>query len=116
MRKKGVKLVAISMTLLLSISGIVLGEESNIVAIGETGLTNTVNETGKQNSTNIANVTQMDETPLSTSEGLGIPEETYPPSDEDEHARPVETSESPGFGSVLSIVVLLSTIYMTRRR
>lgn len=116
MRKTAIKFMILSITLLLSISSIALGESDSVTAIGDIGGTNTANTTST-NTNNVAiNETQIGETPVSTSEDLTVAEDTYPPSETGDNEKPVETPKSPGFESVALIMVLLSAIYIIRRR
>lgn len=97
--KKIIKLGILSMILLVSMSGIVLGAIGNIAVVGTTG---------NVAITEPADTTTITETPVDTS----VPTDTYPSTPQ----IPATTPKSPGFEFVVSAIVLLSAIYIIRRR
>ncbi len=144
MRKNLMKLVVLSVILLVSMSGIVLGALNNTTgAIGNNTNTTKVNITGASTGTTTVNVTKtpivtaistpvnVTKTPTVTAistpvnqititpSKTSVPEkavETYPPSKTSTPVNPAGIPKSPGLGFVISVIVLISAVYMTRRR
>lgn len=117
------KLIVLSIVLLVSISGTVLGYANYTTNDDENG---TINVTGKSTDTNTVNTTATDtdvqETVVSTPEEVAGIAESTPETAESTYQRettvpekPVQTPKSPGFGSVVSVVALLLAIYIGRK-
>jgi cell division septation protein DedD len=123
MRNTAIKLMVLSLILLVSMSSTVLGYGSYATnppdANGTPVNGGTIDVTGTPTIANAANVavteTGIQETIVATPEVVvtteSTPEETSAP------IEPVKTPpKSPGFGSVLSVVGLLSAMYIAKRR
>lgn len=123
MKKTSIRFVVgvLAITALILMSGTVLANSS----VNATNGTNATNATGTANvTTNETNVTSTTALPTETVEEGSTaiqPEESEPSSDGDKKvvstgAKPEKTTpnESPGFESILAIVVILSTIYILR--
>lgn len=137
MKKAAIKLTILSIILLVSISGIVLGavydntnvstENSTYVTTNTTNVTeqqtvsdvvsNTTNLTEEQSAADNANVTTTDsgieETVEATPEGVA---DTIPAPQETSVPQPVQTKKSPGFESVGAVALLLLAMYVSKRR
>jgi len=123
MKKTAIKLMILSTILLVSMSSIVLGEIGDVAATETIG---DVNMTGGPTDTNTVDMTTVEtpieETPSETDiieetpSDTDIPEDTSSPSETSIPEEPVETPKSPGFGSMISAIVLLSVVYIIRRR
>jgi hypothetical protein len=121
MRNTSIKLVILSIILLVSASGTVLGY-ANYTTNGTANSTvkTTVNVTGAPTVTNTANATVtatvVKGTTVSTPEKVVTTAESTYPQDTSVPKTPVPTPKSPGFGSVVSICVLLLAMYMGKRK
>lgn len=121
MRKITIKLMILSIILLVSISGTVLGY-ANYTTNGTVNNTveATVNVTEAPTDTNTAdatvNGTEAEGTATSTPEEVVATAESTYPQETSVPEEPVATPKSPGFGSVISVVVLLLAMYVGKRK
>lgn len=110
-------LMVLSIILLVSISGTVLGYANDTT--NDTA-NNTINVTGAPNVTNTANVavteTEVQGTVVSTTEDETPEVEATYSRETNVPEEPVQTPKSPGFGSAISIVVLLLAMYIGKRK
>lgn len=121
MRKITIKLMVLSIILLVSISSTVLGY-TNYTTNGTVNNTveATVNVTGASTDTNTAdatvNGTEAEGAATSTPEEVVATTESTYPHGTSIPEKPVATPKSPGFGSVVSVVVLLLAMYVCKRK
>jgi hypothetical protein len=127
MQKTVIRLVILFMIILVSTGGIVLGATKNAADFAN-GTDNAIgtyepNTTGtypvETHTIGNAAVTpepiDADTDNAETMETY-IPEVTQSPRETSVQNIPVETPKSPGFGYVVSAIVLLSAVYITRRK
>lgn len=122
MRNTTIKLMVLSLILLVSMSSTVLGYGSYATnppnANGTPVNTSTIDVAGTPTTANTANVavteTEVQETVVATPEVVVTIEST--PKETSVPIEPVQTPKSPGFGSVVSVVVLLSAMYIAKRK
>lgn len=126
MKKTAIKLTVLSIILLVSIS-IVLGATYNTTYVPSVTSTpivpvriNTTNVTGMSTVANTTNATVtetvvQDTTVPTPEKTVATVEQTYP-TETSTPQKPIQTPKSPGFGSLLSVAVLLLTMYIVKRK
>jgi hypothetical protein len=120
MKKSTMRLMILSLILLVSTSGIVLGvNNSTANDTGRQTIAHT-NVTGASTATNTAypvtTVTEIKKMPVSTPEKVIVTDTPISPKDTSVPQKPVTTPKSPGLGPVVSIVVILSAMYISKRK
>ncbi len=113
--------IILSIILLVSVIGAVSGTTNGTVSTsGASANNSTANVTVDVATNATTGNVSVQETPVSvqgtTVVKTKVAEDTYPPSETSVPEKPVETQKSPGLGLVTSAIVIISAMYIVRRK